>query len=138
MLKNKCVLLLNRFSYPPLSGYKLKTYNLIKILTKHYSLSIVLITDEFVDSQTIEFLSKNSSEYKIYSFPKWRFYWNALKTLIFSSKPLQVGYFDFDHLHKPIASILQDADIIIPSLTRTTEYVLDVNFKGKKILDMVD
>ncbi|SMC61496.1 glycosyltransferase [Moheibacter sediminis] len=138
--KKKCVLLLSRTPAPPISGYKIKTYNLVKILSELYDLTVIIVTDEPENNENIEFLKKHSKHYLYFTFPKWRFYWNTLKGLLFSSNPLQVSYYKFNSVHKKLASIIREADIIVPSLTRTTEYVLNQPRKSNSVIifDTVD
>lgn len=138
--KKKCVLFLSRTPAPPISGYKIKTYNLVKILSELYDLSVIIVTDEPEQDENIEFLKKHSIQYLYFTFPKWRFYWNTLKGLLFGSNPLQVSYYKFNSVHKKIAPIIAEADVIVPSLTRTTEYILNQPRKPNSIVvfDAVD
>lgn len=138
--KKKCVLLLSRTPAPPVSGYKIKTYNLVKILSELFDLTVIVITDEPENEKNIEFVQKHAKHYHFFSFPKWKFYWNTLKALLFSSTPLQVSYYKFNSVHRQISSVIAEADVIVPSLTRTTEYVLNQKRKRNAVIifDAVD
>ncbi len=138
--KKKCVLLLSRTPAPTISGYKIKTYNLVKMLSDLFDLTVIIVTDEAENEENIAFLEKYSKHYVFFTFPKWKFYWNALKALLFKSNPLQVSYYKFNSVHKKIASTISDADVIVPSLTRTTEYVLNQPQKSNSLIifDAVD
>lgn len=137
-MKKKCVLILSRFPSPPIGGYKLKTYYLVKILHEIFDLTIIVITDEKTEDQHIQFLENHSKEFKIFTFPKIRFYYNALKGLFLSKRPIQVEYYNFDHLKNKISPYFENAEVIIPSLTRTYEYVLNAPETSKIIFDEVD
>lgn len=131
-----CLLLLTRIPYPPVGGDKLKSHYLVKILKKKYNLNIVIITDEYVhNKEAHDFLKENSQQYKIFTFPKYRFYLNALSG-IFSRKPIQVSYYYFRQVQKYITEQTKESDFIITNLIRTAEYVKDK--KIPKFLDIVD
>lgn len=138
--KKKCVLLLSRTPAPPISGYKIKSYNLVKMLSNLYDLTVIVITDESENDENIEFLKKHTTNYLFFTFPKWRFYLNALQALLFKSVPIQVSYYKFNSVHRKIASYIAQADVIVPSLTRTTEYILNQPRKLESIIvfDAVD
>ncbi|ACU58587.1 glycosyl transferase group 1 [Chitinophaga pinensis DSM 2588] len=134
--KRKCLLLLTRIPYPPVGGDKLKSYHLIKILNKHYDLNVIVITDESADNADAnQFLSTHSAAYKIFSFPKHRFYINALAGLL-GKEPIQVAYYYFREVKKYIDGLLPQTDFIIANLIRTVKYI---EYTDKpKFLDIVD
>lgn len=134
--KRKCLLLLSRIPYPPVGGDKLKSYHLIGILNKHYDLNVVIITDEKADNAEANgFLKAHTSGYKIFSFPKHRFYINALAGML-GKEPLQVAYYYFREVQKHIDALLPQTDFVIANLIRTIKYIADVD--KPKFLDIVD
>lgn len=138
VVKKKCLFILTRLPYPPVGGDKLKSYNLVKILAELYDLSIIVVTDEKVDDETKTFLKDNSFEYKIFNYPKWRFYLNALCS-IFSGNPIQVDYYYFSIVQKYCKIKIAENEILIANLIRTAKYFqTDVAVSKVRLLDMVD
>lgn len=134
-MKKKVLMITSRIPYPPIGGYKLKNYNLLKILSKHYDVHLVTITEEFTDDETYKFLSENTHSYKVFRKTKLNFVMSSLNTFL-NKEPLQVNYYYFDDVQKYINSIIYDMDCVISTLIRTTKYV----FKSSKpkIFDMAD
>ncbi len=139
-MKQNCLLIISRFPDPPHSGYKVKTFHLVKILSRMFRLHIVIVTDEKQGPENISFLEQHCESHNIYCFPKWRCYFNALLTVLFSKKPLQSGYYRFRKVRKKIRKLTPLMDIVIPSLVRTTEYIdyQDIKKDSLCILDLVD
>lgn len=133
--RQKVLLLTSILPYPPVSGVKLKSYNLLKILSKHYDVHLVTITDETLDSETEKELNKFTVKTKVFTKPKYRFCLNALKFL-FNKLPIQVNYYYFRDVKKYIDEISNDVDFAICTLIRTSEYLKD--FKRPKYLDIID
>ena len=136
-MKKKILLLTSRLPYPPISGYKLKNYNLIKILSKYYDVYLITITDEQLDEKSKEFLGKYTKYYKVFTKNKYLFLFNVFKS-IFNKNPLQVNYYYFNKVDKYIKNLIrnENIDVGISILVRTTEYLKDFNFP--KIFDMAD
>lgn len=133
--KLKVLLITSRLPYPPVGGDKLKSYNLLKILSKHYDVHLVTITDEILDSETEKELTKFTINTKVFTKSKYRFYFSALKFL-FNKLPIQVNYYYFRDVQNYIDDISRDMDFAISTLVRTSEYLKD--FQQAKYLDMVD
>ena len=131
----KILMLTSRLPYPPVGGDKLKSYNLLKILSKYYDVHLVTITDEILDLETEKELIKFTSKVKIFTKSKYKFYLSALKFL-FNKLPIQVNYYYFDDVKNYIDEISKDMDFAICTLVRTSEYLKD--FQQAKYLDMVD
>jgi len=135
MNKKKVLLVTSRLPYPPVGGDKLKSYNLLKILSKHYDVYLVTITDETLDLETENELTKFALKTKVFVKSKYLFYLNALNFL-FNKLPIQVNYYYFRDVQDYIDEISKDMDIAISTLVRTSKYLKD--FKQTKYLDMVD
>ncbi len=118
-----------------IGGDKVKNHNLIKILSKHFKLDLIVVTFEKMGAEDENFLSKYADTYKVFTFPKWRFLLNTTKS-IFNSKPLQVNYFYFKEVQKYVDKKAEDVDLIIVAVARNAEYV--VSKQKPKILDMAD
>jgi glycosyltransferase involved in cell wall biosynthesis len=133
--KQKVLLITSRLPYPPIGGDKLKSYNLLKILSKHYDVYLVTVTDEILDPETERELNKFTFKTRVFTKLKYEFYLNALKFL-FNKLPIQVNYYYFNDVKNYIDEISNDIDFAISTLVRTSEYLK--NFKQVKYLDMVD
>jgi len=131
----KILILTSRLPYPPFGGDKLKSYNLLKILSKHYDVHLVSITDEILNSETEKELTKFVSTINVFTKSKYKFYLSALRFL-FNKLPIQVNYYYFNDVKNYIDKISGDMDFAISTLVRTSEYLKD--FQQAKYLDMVD
>lgn len=140
MEKQNCLLIISRFPNPPHSGYKVKTFHLVKILSRLFNLHIVIVTDEKQEAENISFLQAHTKSYNVYCFSKWRCYLNALFTVLFSRKPLQAGYYNFTKVRDEVNKLIPMMDVVVPSLVRTTEYASSSHIQPGilRILDLVD
>mgnify|MGYP001098705766 CR=1 FL=1 len=134
-MRKRVLLVIPRFPYPLIGGDRIKNHNLIKILNKHYDLDVVTISYENYFAETERFLAENTTSYRIFKYPIWKFYRNTLRALI-NFKPLQVNFFYFPEVKRYIDERAKDVDLIIACWVRTAEYVHDKNLP--KILDMAD
>ncbi len=137
-MKTKCLIILPRIPYPPVGGDKLKSYNFIKILNIIFDLTIVIVTDEKPDKESSIFLEEHSTNFKIFQYPKWRFYLNTIRS-IYTRNPLQVEYYYFRRVQVYLNNLEKDNDIIISNLIRTALYLnINLDIEKIKLLDMVD
>ena len=121
--------------YPPVGGDKLKNYNLLKILSKHYEVHLVTVTNEKLDDKTREVLKQYTTSYKVFEKSKIDFIFSTLKLFI-NKEPLQVNYYYFQDVQKYINKMSHDVDLIISTLIRTSKYAININVP--KIFDMAD
>lgn len=133
--KQKVLLITSRLPYPPFGGDKLKNFNLLKILSKHYKVVLVTITNEKLDDGTKKILKKYTDSYKVFEKSKVDFVFSASKTIV-NREPLQVNYYYFNDVQQHINEVVKDVDCIISTLIRTSKYVLNIN--KPKIFDMAD
>jgi glycosyltransferase involved in cell wall biosynthesis len=135
-MKKKTILLItSRFPYPPIGGDKLKNFYLIKILSKHYNLNLVSLIDRETNHEDYEFCKKYCYRYKIFKKTKLQSLFSLCKR-IFNNKPLQVNYYYFKDVQKYIDEEAINCDILINTLIRTSEYI--INLGKLKFLDIVD
>ncbi len=132
----KILFLSSRLPYPPIGGDRLKNYWLIKILSKHFKVYLVSITDKEVPKEFHEWANGLGISYKIFQKRKELFYANTLKGLITNRLPLQVNYYYFNDIQNYVDKIYKDFDLLFATLIRTAKYV--VNKEKPKILDMAD
>jgi glycosyltransferase involved in cell wall biosynthesis len=88
-------------------------------------------------NEELLFYKNNSSYFNIIIIPRWRFLLNAV-VAIFSSLPIQVGYFYFVRVQRVINTLLPNQDIVIGSLIRTMNYLKYTPQNCRIIFDMVD
>ncbi|MDR1897542.1 MAG: hypothetical protein LBR10_12205 [Prevotellaceae bacterium] len=131
----KCLLLLTRYPYPPIGGDKLKSYNLVKILSKNYDLKVIVITDEVLTDEVKTFLTQNTSSFSTFKKPKMLCMYHAFIG-IFKKEPIQISYYYSKSIHKKIKHDIYNADILIANLVRTVKYVM--HEKKRKYWDIVD
>ncbi|MCX7879744.1 MAG: glycosyltransferase family 4 protein [Ignavibacteria bacterium] len=124
-----------RMPYPTIGGDRLKNYHLLKILKKYFEIDLIVLADEKYSEESEVFIKQHSSSYKIFYFPKYRLYLNALKSFL-NRKPLQSNFYYFKKLKRYVDSKIDSADLIISITQRMAEYVLDSN--KPLLLDMAD
>jgi glycosyltransferase involved in cell wall biosynthesis len=129
------LMITSRLPYPPFGGDKLKNFNLLKILSKYYNVHLVTVTNEKLDSGTIDILNQYSKSYRVFQKSKIVFFLSGTKAL-FNKEPLQVNYYYFHDVQKYIDEISKDVDCIISTLIRTSKYA--INIAKPKIFDMAD
>jgi len=132
----KILFLSSRLPYPPVGGDRLKNYWLLKILSKHFKVHLVSITDQNVTKEFYEWTNDLGLSYKIFQKNKKQFYLNTLKGLTTNRLPLQVNYYYFKDVQDYINEIYEGYDLLFSTLVRTARYIM---YKEKpKILDMAD
>ena len=131
------LLILSRFPYPPIGGDKLKSYHLINILYKHFSLHLVCITNQPLQPEQEIFCKKYFATYKVFFKPRYKHLLGVFKNLL-SPMPLQVHYYFFNDVAQEIEDKAKQCNIIINTLVRTSPYVLNLRTRAIKVLDIVD
>jgi glycosyltransferase involved in cell wall biosynthesis len=135
--KKQCLLILPRKIFPVVGGYENNRKNLIEILHKHYQLNIVVVSDNKMSQDEQIFFKEHSFYFKHITISHWRYLWNAFCS-IFTSQPLQVGYFYFNKVQRIIDDLLPCQDIVIGSLIRSMKYLQKASKDSYIINDMVD
>ncbi|WP_069660391.1 glycosyltransferase [Arcticibacter eurypsychrophilus] len=135
-MKKKCLIIIPGIPYPPVNGYKLKIYNLIKILFKHYDLHLIIISREVPNAIERKFLEDHSYKYAYFRIELI----SALLRVfisIFSSIPFQVAYFTLPTVRRYIKRNANSDEIVFLNLIRSGEYI-DLFRKKNVVFDMVD
>jgi hypothetical protein len=117
----KILFLSSRLPYPPIGGDRLKNYWLLKILTKHFKVHLVSITDQNVPKEFYDWANNLGLSYKIFQKNKKQFYLNTLKGLTTNRLPLQVNYYYLSDVQEYIDSICEDYDLLFATLIRTAK-----------------
>jgi len=135
--KKNVLLILPRGIFPCVGGYEKKNKKLIEILSKHYNLTAVVISNARISGEEKLFLTANTAAFHYIAIPRFRFILNAFRAL-FSREPVQVGYFYFNKAQKIIDGLLPGQDIAIGALVRTMKYLQNAPAGCKIVFDMVD
>ena len=137
MNKKKCLLILPRNIFPVVSGYSNHRKNAVEILHRHYYMSIIVISHKQLSEEERIFFEHNSDYFQYITIPRWRHILGAFIS-IFSSLPIQVGYFYFNRVQRIVDDLLPNQDIVIGSLIRTMKYIQNTPADCKIIFDMID
>ena len=97
-------MILPRKLFPVVSGYSLKNYNLLKILSTQYVVDLCLLTNEELSEEESEFYAKYLDNIRIFRISKAE----RIRGMIgafFCGNPLQVGLYHSKTLKKYIEDI---------------------------------
>jgi len=132
----KILFLTSRLPYPPVGGDRLKNYWLLRILSKHFKVHLVSITNQDVPKEFCAWANDLGLTYKLFQKDKRQFYFNTLKGFFTNTLPLQVNYYYFKDVQNYIDQIYQEYDLLFAALIRTAKYFF--NKKKPKILEITD
>lgn len=135
--RKKMIYLCPRSPIPPVGGLMNKTLNQIRILQKHFDLSVVMLVDSNNEKATYEALRGEVSALYLINEPKWLCALRALKSL-WNRRPLQINYFYSQKFQDQVRQLLPKMDLVFCNLARTTEYVLNESSTVPRYLDMSD
>lgn len=133
----KLFILLPRVPYPTEKGDKLRAFNQLKQLSGKHEIILCALNDTYLHEDAEMVLSKYAKNVYIIDISKASIYLHLLLTL-FSSKPLQVGYFYNKRIDRIIRSLIEkhQPDHIFCQLIRVAEYVKGIPIP--KTLDYQD
>ena len=132
----KILVMSSRAPYPLHSGGAIRTYQVIKLLSRIYTVDLVYITDDLKD-ETVSEMGRFCREVIPFPVRKMDYYLNVCKGLISNTLPLQVNYFYFDKVQSWVDRNIHKYDGVFCNNIRTAEYVR--NKKGNtKWIDFVD
>ena len=119
--KRKCFLLLPRPVFPTVSGYSLKNYNLIRILSEKYALTVGVISPSELSDAEKDYYKSLGIRFFSWRIPRWK---SCLSTALglFSHVPLQVCYYYDRGLQRRVDQEAAKADVLIAALIRTRRY----------------
>jgi hypothetical protein len=119
--------LLPRVPYPTEKGDKLRAFHQIKNLSKNHEIILCALNDGTLHDDAIPVLKKYVKAVHIIPLSRFTILINILKAL-FSSKPLQVGYFYNKSSAGKIRKLVDQykPDHIFCQLIRVAEYVKDI------------
>ena len=129
--------LLPRVPYPTEKGDKLRAFHQIKQLSKKHEIILCALNDGVLHEDAIPILSKYVKSIHIVPISRITIFFSLIRTL-FSTKPLQVGYFYHKSAVMQVRKLIHDTrpDHIFCQLVRVAEYVKGINIP--KTLDYQD
>ncbi|MBR7915029.1 glycosyltransferase [Burkholderia vietnamiensis] len=133
--KKKLLVLTPRFPYPVIGGDKLRIYHLCKVLSRHYSLTLLSLCE------TQEELSAELPDDGVFDriervfLSRARSYVNTLLALP-TRTPLQVAYYRSRAFEAAVSRLLPSHDGVLVHLVRCAEYVRKSD--KPRILEMTD
>jgi glycosyltransferase involved in cell wall biosynthesis len=135
-MRNNLLFLAPRFPFPPHSGERLRVFNLLRELSRSYS--VTLLSLGVADEYHVSKLKERTGIKSVVTFkvnPLLRVI-GLLKSII-SGSPLQLGYFDVPEVRKWLKNNSEDFSVGIFHLLRAGQYQND--FLGDvRVLEMCD
>lgn len=136
--KPRVIIILPRNLYPLVSGYSLKNYNLIKILSEVYSIILFVICKGEIVQEEREFYEKYTIETQICHISVTERIKGGICALR-NGQPFQVGlYFSNELLQTIEKKFNQRCELLICELIRTMPYAVGADSSEKVVFDMVD
>ena len=134
----KILVILSRVPYPLEKGDKLRAFNQLKQLSKKHEVILFALNDTTLHPEAIKILTEYCADIRIVQMSKMRVYMNLVQTL-FTSLPLQVGYFYFGRAQRELDTFVEKhkPDHIYCQLIRTSEFVKK-HTGIRKTLDYMD
>lgn len=130
------LLIIPGIPYPPTDGHKLKIYNLILILKKHFKLNIIILSTKNLNYQETKFLNEHCEDYKFFKLKKLEILYNLLIS-VFTPMPFQVAFYKNNECERYLIKHKRDYKYVFFNLIRSFHY--SKYFQTDKIiLDMVD
>jgi glycosyltransferase involved in cell wall biosynthesis len=133
--KKKLLVLTPRFPYPVIGGDKLRVYHLCRVLSRHYSLTLLSLCE------TPEEMCAALPDDGVFDrvervfLPRWRSYVNTLLALP-TRTPLQVAYYRSRAFAAAVSWLLPLHDGVFVHLVRCAEYVRKSD--KPRVLEMTD
>lgn len=127
-----------RFPYPPHSGDKIRTYNILKHLSKNHSITLISFIHSDNENENIKKLYDFCERVLTVRFSKFEAYRNCI---IFSSfpEPFQISYWRSHEMQNKIDEMVQkdNFEIIHAQFFRMAQYIIKYTNKHK-VLDCAD
>lgn len=114
--------------FPLNSGGRIAIYDALNMLSRKYTLVLVIIDDDKRNEKYLRELKLISEEIYFFSHSKFQCILHSLLGLI-KGKPLQVGYFYFNRIQKQVNEIALSCDCFYAFMIRTTSYGLNLPLK---------
>ncbi|WP_299548805.1 glycosyltransferase [Seonamhaeicola sp.] len=135
-IKSKLLMIFHRPPFPLIGGDKIRMYQNLKILSKHYDVDVLFVNDIKTDKAHNNSILKLATNIFVFEFKKYRFYLSTLFGFLMNKNPLQVNYYYFKSVQKWIDKNISNYDSVFCHTIRTAEYVKNKSIF--KIIDFVD
>lgn len=134
----KILFICNRLPFPPDKGEKIRSFHLIKHLSKKHSISLYSLCDKKEDAVYKENLKEYCSSVNVYRVNPIFSNVRAL-TYLFTKYPLTFGYFFSNQMKRGVQRALEEEtfDIALSYCSSSAQYIIDAN-KVKRVVDFVD
>lgn len=131
----KLLLLASRVPYPPIGGDRLKNLNLIRILSNHFEMHMILMAEEPPSEEALLVIGSFTKNLEVIVVSPFRSRWNVIKSLL-TSQPLQVAYYSVPEFQAAFDRKAPEMDVILATTQRTATYAFLSD--KPKVLDMGD
>lgn len=135
-MKKKCLIIIPGIPYPPIDGHKLKIFNIIKILSKHFELHIVTIASTGLSLEESSFIKSHSYRNAHFKISKFTAFFRMV-TGLFSKTPLQIKFFTLKSASRYLKADIDHYSFVFFNLVRTSAY-LHLYKNNCTVFDMVD
>lgn len=133
----KLFVILPRFPYPTEKGDKLRAFNQLKVLSRHFDIYLFALSHERISDSSIEKVKPYCKSIHIQYLNIVQVIWN-LVICLFDGKPFQAGYYYSSAAHRAVRRKIKETkpDHIYCQLLRTAAYAFDTAIP--KTLDYQD
>ena len=127
-----------RFPYPPFSGDKIRTYNVLKHLSRKHSISFVSFAQSPDDIKNMDKLRDFCVQIETVNFSKVRAYSNCILHS-FSDDPFQIAYWHSSDMQRSVDRLMEKNgfDLAHVQFFRMAQYIIKYTDK-LKVLDSGD
>lgn len=132
----KILILSFRAPYPPFDGFRIRAWNISKILSEKYQVDLLAMNEGKITDEHLKEMEKVFNKAIIFPFHPIRFKINALKGLL-SKDPLQARYYYFRKVQKWIDKHYANYDLIFCFHIRMAKYLRKLSDKPK-VIDFID
>jgi len=134
-IKKKLLAIFPQLPLPEFAGDRQKVNNLIRILSRHFDLNVVIICRYEPTAEDHSFMGDHCFQYRIFTLTKWQIFQNIFRG-IFQGEALQVAFFYDKKIQRYIDEQVLGCDAIFCNLVRVAKYALNIN--KPKVIDIVD
>lgn len=139
-IKPKLLLLVHRIPYPPNKGDKIRSFNLLKMLSKQYSVYLGCFIDDPFDKQYVDTLSQWCEGVCCLDKPKWQSNIRALSGFI-KNAPITLPYFYDATLQSWVDKVITQHNIenVLVYSSSMAQYVDKSQYSHlHRVIDFVD
>ncbi|MFH1096473.1 MAG: TIGR03087 family PEP-CTERM/XrtA system glycosyltransferase [Candidatus Desantisbacteria bacterium] len=134
----KILFISQRLPYPPIRGDKIRSFNMLRGLSKLHDISVISFIRSDEEMTDVEALKQYCASVDVCMLSEWESKLNACFG-VFSSKPLTLSWYYSKHLMDMIQMKIRDEkfDLLFVVCSSMAQYVFD-NDSMLKIIDLMD